>query len=60
MVEIEKLGLIQKLGILTNAELNTKLQNTLCFVEFLVVKNRESIIIFSEMAVDTLNKSSAR
>ena len=37
MVEIEKLCLIQILGIRTNFELNTKLQNTLYFVEFLVV-----------------------
>ena len=35
MVEIEKLGFIQILGILPNTELNTK---------FLVVKNRETIV----------------
>ena len=29
IIEIEKLGFIQILGILTNTELNTKLQNTL-------------------------------
>ena len=61
---IEKLALIQYWPVIfTNTdELNTKLKNTLYLVEFLFVKNRESVtvVIFSKIGVDTLNKISDR
>ena len=47
---------MQIMGVLTITELNTTLQN---MSEFLVIKNRESIV-FLEIAVDALNKSSDR
>ena len=46
-------SLIQILSLI-----NTKLQNTSYFLEFLAVKRRESIVTFSEISFDTLNKSS--
>ena len=37
-----------------------RIQNTLYFTELLVVKDRESIVVFLEIAADSLNKSCNR